>query len=170
SQEDRGRLLRALREPLHHGADELHRAGDQGAVRGVGSDAKRGRRAGGGGGFGRRGRQDYTTKAVLIAKQIPGVPIKLIWSREEDMRQCSYRPVGLCKLSAGLDDKGNLIGLHMRIAAPSILASAAPSRLDSNGRDIAAFQGLNPGGAEGRFGYTIANLLIEHAIRNTHVP
>src|SRR5581483_3642685 len=123
-----------------------------------------------GGGFGRRGRQDYTTKAVLIAKQIPGVPIKLIWSREEDMRQCSYRPVGLCKLSAGLDDKGNLIGLHMRIAAPSILASAAPSRLDSNGRDIAAFQGLNPGGAEGRFGYTIANLLIEHAIRNTHVP
>jgi isoquinoline 1-oxidoreductase beta subunit len=123
-----------------------------------------------GGGFGRRGRQDYTTKAVLIAKQVPGVPIKLIWSREEDMRQCSYRPVGLCKLSAGLDDKGDLIGLHMRIAAPSILASAAPNRLDSDGRDSAAFQGLNPGGAEARLGYAIPNLLIEHAIRNTHVP
>jgi isoquinoline 1-oxidoreductase beta subunit len=123
-----------------------------------------------GGGFGRRGRQDYTTKAVLIAKQVPGVPIKLIWSREEDMRQCSYRPVGLCKLSAGLDDKGDLIGLHMRIAAPSILASAAPNRLDSNGRDSVAFQGLNPAGAEARLGYTIPNLLIEHAIRNTHVP
>jgi len=123
-----------------------------------------------GGGFGRRGRQDYTTKAVLIAKQVPGVPIKLIWSREEDMRQCSYRPVGLCKLSAGLDDKGGLIGLHMRIAAPSILASAAPNRLDSNGRDSAAFQGLNPAGAEARLGYAIPNLLIEHAIRNTHVP
>src|SRR5262245_3142227 len=123
-----------------------------------------------GGGFGRRGRQDYTTKAVLIAKQVPGVPIKLIWSREEDMRQCSYRPVGLCKLSAGLDDKGDLIGLHMRIAAPSILASAAPNRLDSDGRDSAAFQGLNPGGAEARLGYAIPNLLIEHAIRNTHIP
>jgi isoquinoline 1-oxidoreductase beta subunit len=123
-----------------------------------------------GGGFGRRGRQDYTTKAVLIAKQIPGVPIKLIWSREEDMRQCSYRPVGLCKLSAGLDDKGDCIGLHMRIAAPSILASAAPNRLDSDGRDSAAFQGLNPGGAEARLGYAIPNLLIEHAIRNTHIP
>jgi len=123
-----------------------------------------------GGGFGRRGRQDYTTKAVLIAKQIPGVPIKLIWSREEDMRQCSFRPVGLCKLSAGLDDKGDLVGLHMRIAAPSILASAAPSRLDSDGRDSAAFQGLNPGGTEGRFGYAIPNLLIEHAMRNTHIP
>jgi isoquinoline 1-oxidoreductase beta subunit len=123
-----------------------------------------------GGGFGRRGRQDYTTKAVLIAKQIPGVPIKLIWSREEDMRQCTYRPVGLCKLQAGLDAQGNLVGLQMRIAAPSILASAAPNRLDKDGRDSAAFQGLNPSGAEGRFGYAIPNLLIEHAIRNTHVP
>jgi isoquinoline 1-oxidoreductase beta subunit len=123
-----------------------------------------------GGGFGRRGRQDYTTKAVLVAKQVPGIPIKLIWSREEDMRQCSYRPVGLCKISAGLDDKGDLLGLHMRIAAPSILASAAPNRLDSDGRDSAAFQGLNPSGAEARLGYAIPNLLIEHAIRNTHVP
>jgi isoquinoline 1-oxidoreductase subunit beta len=123
-----------------------------------------------GGGFGRRGRQDYTSKAVLIAKQIPGIPIKLIWSREEDMRQCTYRPVGLCKLQAGLDEQGNLVGLQMRIAAPSILASAAPNRLDKDGRDSAAFQGLNPSGAEGRLGYAIPNLLIEHAIRNTHVP
>jgi isoquinoline 1-oxidoreductase beta subunit len=123
-----------------------------------------------GGGFGRRGRQDYTTKAVLIAKQIPGIPIKLIWSREEDMRQCSYRPVGLCKFSAGLDEKGDLVGLQMRIAAPSILASAAPARLDKDGRDSVAFQGLNPQGSEAQLGYTIPNLLIEHSMRNTHVP
>jgi isoquinoline 1-oxidoreductase beta subunit len=123
-----------------------------------------------GGGFGRRGRQDYTTKAVLIAKQIPGVPIKLIWSREEDMRQCTYRPVGLCKFSAGLDDKGDLVGLQMRIAAPSVLTSVAPARLGKDGKDSTAFQGLNPDGAEGRLGYTIPNLLIEHAMRNTHVP
>src|SRR5262249_56561741 len=43
-----------------------------------------------GGGFGRRGRQDYTTKAAPIAKQVPAVPVRTIWSREEDMRQCSY--------------------------------------------------------------------------------
>src|SRR5689334_9136719 len=92
-----------------------------------------------GGGFGRRGRQDYTTKAVLLAKQVPGVPIKLIWSREEDMRQCSYRPVGLCRLRAGLDEQGEIVGLQMRIAAPSILASAAPNRLDKDGRDSTAF-------------------------------
>ncbi|HEY5830260.1 MAG TPA: molybdopterin cofactor-binding domain-containing protein [Hyphomicrobiaceae bacterium] len=122
-----------------------------------------------GGGFGRRGMQDYVTRAVQVAKQIPGVPVKLIWSREEDMRQGRFRPVGLCKMSAGLDDKGDLVGLSMRIAAPSILAYAAPSRLE-NGKDFIAFQGLNPQGAEGQFGYTVPNLLIEHAMRNTHVP
>jgi isoquinoline 1-oxidoreductase beta subunit len=122
-----------------------------------------------GGGFGRRGMQDYVTRAVQVAKQIPGVPVKLIWSREEDMRQGRFRPVGLCKISAGLDDKGDLVGLSMRIAAPSILAYAAPSRLE-NGKDFIAFQGLNPQGAEGQFGYTVPNLLIEHAMRNTHVP
>jgi isoquinoline 1-oxidoreductase beta subunit len=57
----------------------------------------------------------------------------------------------------------------MRISAQSILASAAPARLE-NGKDFLAFQGLNPQGPEGQLGYTIPNVLIEHAMRNTHVP
>jgi isoquinoline 1-oxidoreductase beta subunit len=76
----------------------------------------------------------------------------------------------MAKLQAGLDDKGNLIGLAMRISAPSILASAAPARLGKDGQDFIAFQGLNPQGPEGQFGYAIPNLLVEHAMRNTHVP
>ena len=64
-----------------------------------------------GGGFGRRGVQDYVTQAVRIAKQIPGTPVKLVWSREEDMRQGRFKPVGMCKMTAGLDDKGDLVGL-----------------------------------------------------------
>ena len=123
-----------------------------------------------GGGFGRRGAQDYTTKGVLLAKQIPGVPIKTIWTREEDMRQGKFRPISQCKLDAGLDADGNLVGLKVRIAAPSILASAAPARMGKDGSDPAAFQGLNPEGPEGQFGYQIANLKIEHAMRNLHVP
>lgn len=123
-----------------------------------------------GGGFGRRGFQDYTTKAVLVAKQIPGVPVKLVWSREEDMRQGRFRPVTQCKLTGGLDAQGNLVALHMRLSSPSILASAAPQRLARDGRDPVAFQGLNPQGPEGQFGYTIPNLLIDHAMRNLHVP
>jgi isoquinoline 1-oxidoreductase beta subunit len=121
-----------------------------------------------GGGFGRRGRTDYVTQAVLIAKQMPGTPVKLLWSREEDMTQDTYHPTTQCKLTAAFDGSGNLTGLHMRISGQSILATLAPSRL-VNGRDPATFQGLNGGGAEGVFGYDIPNLLIDHAMRNPHV-
>src|SRR5437867_4416879 len=70
-----------------------------------------------GGGFGRRGgNQDYVRQAVNIAKHFPGVPIKMIWSREEDMGHDFYRPISQCKLAAGLDDKGALVGLHVRIS------------------------------------------------------
>ena len=121
-----------------------------------------------GGGFGRRGRADYVTQAVLIAKQMPGVPIKMIWSREEDMLQGSFHPVTQCKLVGAFDAQNNLTGLHMRISGQSILAGIAPQRLAQGGRDPVQFQGLNPTGEFG-FGYTIPNLLIEHAMRNPHV-
>ena len=121
-----------------------------------------------GGGFGRRGRTDYVTQAVLIAKQVPGTPIKLLWSREEDMTQDTYHPITQCRLTGAFDANGNLTGLHMRISGQSILATLAPARLQ-NGRDPATFQGLNPGGTEGVFGYDIPNLLIDHAMRNPHV-
>ncbi len=122
-----------------------------------------------GGGFGRRGRADYVIQAVQIAKQMPGTPIKLLWSREEDMAQGTYHPITMCKMVGGLDAQGNLVGLHMRISGQSILAGVAPQNLQ-NGRDPVVFQGLNPGGAEGPFGYAIPNLLIDHAMRNPHVP
>ncbi|MFL5127913.1 MAG: molybdopterin cofactor-binding domain-containing protein, partial [Microvirga sp.] len=74
-----------------------------------------------GGGFGRRGAfHDYVRQAVAIAKQMPGTPIKLIWTREEDMMHGAYHPVTQCKLVGGLDDKGNLTALHMRISGQSI--------------------------------------------------
>jgi isoquinoline 1-oxidoreductase subunit beta len=122
-----------------------------------------------GGGFGRRGRADYVIQAVNIAKQMPGVPIKLLWSREEDMAHGTYHPITMCKLTAGLDAQGNLVGLHMRISGQSILAGVNPQGLQQ-GRDPVVFQGLNPTGLEGPFGYAIPNLLIDHAMRNPHVP
>ena len=121
-----------------------------------------------GGGFGRRGRSDFVRQAVLIARQMPGVPVKLIWSREEDMMHCAFHPVTQCKLTGGLDAAGNLTGLHMRISGQSILASLLPQNLQ-NGMDPVVFQGLNAGGAEGQFGYDIPNLLVDHAMRNPHV-
>jgi isoquinoline 1-oxidoreductase subunit beta len=122
-----------------------------------------------GGGFGRRGRSDYVIQAVNIAKQMPGVPIKVLWSREEDMAHGTFHPITMCKMTGGLDAQGNLVGLHMRISGQSILAGVNPQGLQ-NGRDPVVFQGLNPGGAEGPFGYSIPNLLIDHAMRNPHVP
>ena len=116
------------------------------------------------------------TQAVLIAKEMPGTPIKLIWTREEDMTHGFYRPVGKAKMTASLDANGNIDALHMRISAASILTTVGPQRMGKDldgktGADLTAFQGLNPGGTEGPFGYqAIPNLLIVYAMRNSHVP
>jgi len=123
-----------------------------------------------GGGFGRRGQTDYVRQAVAIAKEIPGTPVKLLWSREEDMTHCFYHPITQCRMRAGLDANNKLVALHMRISGQSILATVFPARMDKDGRDPVVFQGLNPGGPEGAFGYDIPNILIDHAMRNPSVP
>ncbi|MFN4016176.1 MAG: molybdopterin cofactor-binding domain-containing protein [Reyranella sp.] len=121
-----------------------------------------------GGGFGRRGRSDYVRQAVLAAKEMPGTPIKLIWSREEDMTHCQYHPTTMARLTGGLDAQGNLVGLQIRISGQSILASLLPQNL-VNGMDPIAFQGLMASGVEAAYGYEIPNLMIDHAMRNPHI-
>ena len=121
-----------------------------------------------GGGFGRRGATDWVRQAVAIAQARPGTPIKLIWSREEDMQHGFFHPTTQCKLRAGLDAQGQLTALHMRISGQSILAGLFPQNL-RNGTDPVVFQGLNAGGAEGALGYAVPNLLIDHAMRNPPV-
>ena len=123
-----------------------------------------------GGGFGRRGAvHDWVTQVVRIAKQMPGIPIKLIWSREEDMLHGRFHPSTQCKMVAGLDAKGDIESLHMRIAGQSILAGIAPQNV-KNGLDPVVFQGLNTSGAEAAIGYTFPHLLIDHAMRNPSTP
>ena len=123
-----------------------------------------------GGGFGRRGAvHDWVRQAVAIAKEMPGTPIKLIWSREEDMLHGRYHPVTMCKLTAGLDAQGNVNALHMRISGQSIVAGILPQNI-KDGKDPVVFQGLNAPGPEASIGYTVPNLLIDHAMRNPHVP
>ncbi len=123
-----------------------------------------------GGGFGRRGAvHDWVRQAVQIAKEMPGTPVKLIWSREEDMLHGRYHPVTQCKLTAAIDKDGKLDGLHMRISGQSIVAGIFPQNI-KDGRDPVVFQGLNAPGPEASIGYTVPNLLIDHAMRNPHVP
>ena len=100
-----------------------------------------------GGGFGRRGRTDYVRQAVLIAKQMPGTPVKLLWSREEDMTHGRYHPVTQCKLTGAFDADNNLTGAAHAHLRPVDLAQPCARQTLKNGMDPVAFQGLNPGAA-----------------------
>ncbi|HWQ39952.1 MAG TPA: molybdopterin cofactor-binding domain-containing protein [Burkholderiales bacterium] len=117
-----------------------------------------------GGGFGRRGpHQEYTKQAVKIAMALPGTPVRLQWSREEDMRQGRYRPVGIIKLRGALDTRGNWIAWHVRQADQSIIVTVRPAMIKDgvdpiNTRCFAD----NP--------YAVPNFLNEYAMRNPHVP
>ena len=123
-----------------------------------------------GGGFGRRGgTQDYVHQAVEIAKAFPDTPIKLIWTREEDQAHDFYRPISQCKLSAGLDDSGNLVGLHVRVSGQSINAMLNPKGI-VEGKDMRQLQGYYDTPGDAQLGYDVPNLLIEYVMRNTHVP
>ena len=123
-----------------------------------------------GGGFGRRGgTQDYVRQAASIALQFPGVPIKMIWSREEDMTHDFYRPISQCRLAGALDAEGNLAALSLRVSGQSINAWLAPGNA-RGGNDDRQLQGYTDKPGDAQLGYTVPNLLVEYAMRNTHVP
>ena len=124
-----------------------------------------------GGSFGRRLKQDAVRQVVQIARELPGNPIKLIWSRREDTQNGAYRPVTQARLRGSLDDKGEATGLIMRISGQSILTSNLPRAASiQTGRDPRMFQGLFAQPGESQMGYSIPSVYIDHAMRNTHLP
>ena len=122
-----------------------------------------------GGGFGRRGQTDYVRQAVLIAKQMPGTPIKLLWSREEDMTHGRYHPITQCKMTGALrcrqqSDRAALCGSP----ASRSCSRCAPTALVERHGSRRPSRASRPSG-EAAFGYSVPNLLIEHSMRNPHI-
>ncbi len=121
-----------------------------------------------GGGFGRRGFTDYVEQAVLIAKQLPGTPVKLLWSREEDMAHGKYHPVTQCRLVGAFDADKNLTALRMRLSGQSIFVVERPE-IVKNGLDPVVFQGLAASG-DAQLCYDFQHFLADHSMRNPRVP
>src|SRR5262249_26044801 len=116
-----------------------------------------------GGGFGRRGAiQDFVRQAVVIAKEV-GQPVKLLWTREEDIGRAFYRPMALARLAGGLDAAGMPIAWHVRVAGISLLAAVVPEMSSAIDRNfLQNFLEDMP--------YTVPNYLVDYAVRQTHVP
>jgi isoquinoline 1-oxidoreductase subunit beta len=118
-----------------------------------------------GGGFGRRGAsQDFVRQGVAIAKAMPYVPVKLMWSREEDVQHDFYRPASVVRMKAGLDAQGKVVAMHTRVACPSILRVVLPETPIKDGIDFSAVRSFSD------MPYTVPNQQVDYAMRNGHVP
>lgn len=115
-----------------------------------------------GGGFGRRSEVDFVIPAVEVSKQI-GRPVKLIWSREEDMRHDFYRPAVVARFRAGLDEDGLPVAWDNRVVTSSILQRLYPPAVAS-GVDGASVEGLK------EIPYHVENMHMDFVLKEPGVP
>jgi isoquinoline 1-oxidoreductase beta subunit len=115
-----------------------------------------------GGGFGRRFETDFVEEALLLSKET-GKPVKLLWTREEDMQHDFYRPANISRITGGLDDKGNLIAWSHKIICPSIFSRVFPEQV-KGGIDPAAVEGLTD------LAYEVPHVMVEYVRMDNPVP
>jgi isoquinoline 1-oxidoreductase beta subunit len=109
-----------------------------------------------GGGFGRRTDGDEVAEAVALAKTMPGRPIKVIWSREDDIQQDMWRPLAAQRVEVGLDAAGNIAGWRHRVVAQSYIARAIPPLFEKmGGQDVVSASG-------GEFRYAVPNHQVDY--------
>jgi isoquinoline 1-oxidoreductase subunit beta len=116
-----------------------------------------------GGGFGRRAENDMVLQAIAASKAV-GKPVKLIWSRQEDVQHDFYRPASLVKMKAGLDAEGRPVAFTAAIAGPSIMSRWMPGSIAKDGVDMTSVEGLSD------IKYECPNQHIQAAIVDTGVP
>jgi isoquinoline 1-oxidoreductase beta subunit len=115
-----------------------------------------------GGGFGRRVEVDYAIDAAEISKQAGGVPVKMVWSREDDMTHDSYRPAGLYTMTAGMDNSGKITAFRFHSTSPSISARLFPS-IVKDGIDPFAVEGID------NFPYAVSNTKMTYVMHDSGV-
>ncbi len=117
-----------------------------------------------GGGFGRRGAiQEYVRQAVLIAKEVDA-PVKLVWSREEDIRHDYYRPYGMARVVAGLGADGMPIAWKIRLAGPSFVHGLVP------GFGMSFVDRTFLSGLADEMVYDVPNYLVDYVVQQLPVP
>ncbi len=121
-----------------------------------------------GGGFGRRAEMDFVEQAVSVALQLPGKPVKLFWSREQDMRHDAFRPAAACRISGAVGDNGTLLALDYKLVSQSVVASyenRTPTPRGGDARsDKSVVEAVNPPI------YSVANMRIGFVPVELHVP
>jgi len=115
-----------------------------------------------GGGFGRRSINDEMRQAILVAKEV-GKPVKLVWTREEDMTQDRYRPQAAVRMKAALGPDGMPTAFDAKIAVGSILRSTGINKVE-NGIEAQAVEGF------ANIPYAIPSVRVGCMLKNTHVP
>ena len=138
-----------------------------------------------GGGFGRRGYVDFIGEVAAIALQVPGTPVKLVWSREDDMQHDFYRPATLHEISGTLDTNGKMESWQHRLVSPSIIKGLGVSlastmlpewvptyiarAIGRKGTELIA--GMDPITAEGaKVAYDIPNMVVEQILHDPGIP
>jgi isoquinoline 1-oxidoreductase subunit beta len=115
-----------------------------------------------GGGFGRRSINDEMRQAILVAKEV-GKPVKLVWTREEDMTQDRYRPQAAVRMKTALGSDGMPTAFDAKIAVGSILRSTGINKVE-NGIEAQAVEGF------ANIPYAIPSVRVGCMLKNTHVP
>ncbi len=116
-----------------------------------------------GGGLGRRFAEDFVVQAALLARTTAGRPVKLLWTREEDVQHAFYRPATYNRFIGGLDDKGQPVAWTHKIVSQAVLKAFRPE-LVRNGLDPTSVEGAS------NMPYSIANVAVDYVLQDLPVP
>ncbi|MFQ3786493.1 molybdopterin cofactor-binding domain-containing protein [Halomonas sp. A29] len=124
-----------------------------------------------GGGFGRKTHGEIALQAALASRAVGGRPVKVLWAREDDVRQGQYRQTMRCRFQAVLDDAGNITGMRIRVAGPQMgreYGIDPEQRAQATG-NLANFDPFSLGGLSD-MRYVIPNFVVDHAVVDLPIP